>query len=77
LLNRITGDWLAARSATRQYSKTEEAAIRKSVMAAIGTIRSGDSTRAERASERVREIIYKKHVKESKANARRFRRRTD
>jgi hypothetical protein len=41
-------------------------------MATVGTIRGNDPTRAERAGELVREIIYKKHWKESNALARRF-----
>jgi hypothetical protein len=45
-------------------------------MAAIGSIKSGDPTLAERAGEVVREIISKKHIKESNAPARRFRRLT-
>lgn len=75
LLDRITGDWLAARRARRPYSKAKQAAIRKRVMATVGTIRSGDPTLSQRTSELVREIIYEKHVKESNALARRFRRR--
>ena len=45
-------------------------------MAAIGSVAGGDPTRSERASELVGEIIYRKHVKESNALARRFGRRT-
>jgi len=77
LLNRVTGEWLAARRASRPYSDAEEAAIRKRVMKTLGSIAGGDPTRSERASELVREIIYQKHVKESQRLARGFARRSD
>jgi hypothetical protein len=77
LLDRITGDWLAARRADRPYDEAEQARIRKRVMKTIGSIAGGDPTRSRRASELVREIIYKKHLKESRAFARRFGRRAD
>ena len=59
------------------YDSAEQAAIRKRVMATVGTIHGNDPTRSARTSELVREIIYEKHVKESNALARRFRRRSD
>ena len=77
LLDRITGDWLGQRRGARSTDAAEQAAIRKRALAAVGSVRGGDPTRAERAGELVREIIYKKHVKESNALARRFGRRTD
>jgi len=77
LLERVTADWLAARRNGHSDDDAEQAAIRRRVMATVGTIRGSDPTRSERASELVREIIYKKHVKESNALARRFGRRTD
>ena len=52
------------------------AAIRRRALAAIGSVAGGDPTRSERASALVREIICRKHVKESNALARRFGRRT-
>ncbi len=39
-------------------------------MATVGTIRGGDPTRSQRAGELVREIILKKHIKESNASRR-------
>jgi hypothetical protein len=39
-------------------------------MAAVGTIRGGDPTRSQRASELVREIIREKHAKEYNASRR-------
>jgi hypothetical protein len=75
LLDRVTADWLAQRRNGHSDDDAEQAAIRKRAMSAIGSIRGGDPTRSERASELVREIIYKKHVKESNALKRRFGRR--
>jgi len=74
LLNRITGEWLAERRNARALDEAEQAAIRKRVMKAIGSIAGADPTRSQRTSELVREIIHKKHLKESRALARRFRR---
>jgi hypothetical protein len=73
LLDRIAADWLAQRRNGHPSDDAEQAAIRKRAMAAIGSIRGGDPTRAERSSELVREIIARKHEKESRALARRFR----
>jgi hypothetical protein len=77
LLDRVTADWLAERRNGHSDDEAEQAAIRKRVMATVGTIRGNDPTRSEHTSELVREIIYKKHVKESNALARRFGRRAD
>ena len=77
LLDRVTADWLAVRRNSQSADEAEQAAIRKRVMATVGTIRGNDPTRSARTSELVREIIHKKHVKESNALARRFGRRTD
>jgi len=71
------GEWLGQRRGARSTDAAEQAAIRKRALVAVGSVRGGDSTRAERAGELVREIIYKKHVEESNALARRFGRRTD
>jgi hypothetical protein len=72
LLEQITADWLAQRRNGHSNDDAEQAAIRKRAQSAIGSIHGGDPTRAERASELVREIIYRKHLKESNAFARRF-----
>jgi hypothetical protein len=77
LLDRVTADWLAERRSDNSDDEAQQAAIRKRVMATVGTIHGNDPTRSARTSELVREIIYKKHVKESNAFARRFRRRSD
>jgi hypothetical protein len=76
LLDRVTVDWLAQRPNGHSDDDAEQVAIRRRAMAAIGSVAGGDPTRSERASELVREIIYRKHVKESNALARRFGRRT-
>ncbi len=77
LLDRVTADWLAVRRNSHSADEAEQAAIRRRVMATVGTIRGNDPTRSARTSELVREIIHKKHLKESNALARRFGRRTD
>jgi hypothetical protein len=64
LLDQVTAKWLEDR---RNDDEAEQAAIRKRAAAAIGSIRGGDPTRSERASELVREIIRQKHEKESNA----------
>jgi hypothetical protein len=76
LLDRVTAEWLAERRNGHADDEAEQAAIRRRAMAAIGSIKGGDPTRSQRASELIREIIYRKHVKESNALSRRFSRRT-
>jgi len=73
LLDRVTADWLAERRNGHADDVAEQVAIRKRAMAAIGSIRGDDPTRSSRASELVREIIARKHEKESRAFARIFR----
>lgn len=67
LLEEITDAWLKER---RNGDEAEQTAIRKRVMATVGSIRGGDSTRSRRASELVGEIIRQKHEKESNASSR-------
>jgi hypothetical protein len=75
LLDQITADWLAhRRNGHSNDDAAAQAALRKRVMKTVGTIRSGDPTMAQRAGELVREIIARKHEKESRAAARYFRR---
>lgn len=76
LLDRVTADWLAERRNGHSDDEAEQAAIRKRARTAIGSVAGDDPTRAERAGELVREIIYQKHRKESNALARRFGLRT-
>ena len=70
LLEQITADWLAQHRNGHSDDEAEQAALRKRVMATVGTIRS-DSTRSQRTGELVSEIISKKHRKESDALKRR------
>ena len=70
LLDQITAEWLRHHRNGHQNDEAEQAAIRKRAAAAIGSIRSGDPTRSARASELVREIIARKHAKESYASRR-------
>jgi hypothetical protein len=55
LLELITADWLQEQRKARNGDEQEQAAIRRWVMAAVGTIRGGDPTRSQRASDLVRE----------------------
>jgi post-segregation antitoxin (ccd killing protein) len=72
LLDRAMAEWLTQRRNGYPDDEAEQAAIRRRAQSAIGSTHGGDPTRAERASELVREIIYRKHLKESNAFARRF-----
>ena len=74
LLEQITADWLAQRRNGDSDEEAEQAAIRRRAASAIGSIRGGDPTRSARASELVREIIGRKHLKESRASLRTTRR---
>jgi hypothetical protein len=76
LLQEFASDGMRARRNGNPDDEAEQAALRKRVMATVGTIRGGDPHGSERVSEKVGEIIYQKHLKESDALARRFRRRT-
>jgi hypothetical protein len=70
LLEQITADWMHQRRNSRNGDEKEQAAIRRRVMVAVGSIRGGDPTRSQRASELVREIIRRKHARESNASRR-------
>ena len=70
LLEQITADWLSERRNSRNGDDAEQAALRKKVMATVGTIRGSDPTRSRRASELVRKIIREKHEKEANASRR-------
>ncbi len=67
LLDQITAGWLHHRRHARNGDEAEQAAIKRRVMATVGTIRSGDPTLSTRAREVVRERIVRKHAKESDA----------
>jgi hypothetical protein len=70
LLERITAEWLTQRLNGNSADEAEQAALRKRVMATVGTIRSGDHTLATRVHEVVRERIFSKHPQESNASRR-------
>jgi hypothetical protein len=70
LLDRITADWLTEHHNGHADDEAEQTAIRKRAAAAIGSIRSDDPTRSARAGELVREIIARKHSKESNGSRR-------
>jgi hypothetical protein len=70
LLDEITTGWLDERRNGNSDDEAQQAAIRKRALAAIGSIESGNPTRAARASKLVREIIVEKHAKESRASRR-------
>ena len=74
LLENITDQWLEEQRNGHTDDEAEQAALREKVMATVGTIRGGDPSRAERAGELVREIIVRKHEKESRATLRRLHR---
>jgi hypothetical protein len=74
LLLEFASDGLRGRNNGGADDDEEQAALRKRVMATVGTIRGGDPTRAERAGQLVREIIQRKHEKESRASLRRTNR---
>src|SRR5258707_1687940 len=70
LLERITAEWLQERRSSRNGEEDEQAALRRRVIATVGTIRGGDPTPSPRASELAREIIRHNHAMESNASPR-------
>ena len=70
VLDEISSQWLNTRRDAHNRDGTEQARIRKRIMATVGTVRGGDPTRATRSRELVREIVRRKHEKESSASRR-------
>lgn len=70
VLDEISSQWLNTRRDAHNGDGTEQARIRKRIMATVGTVRGGDPTRATRSRELVREIVRRKHEKESSASRR-------
>src|SRR5437868_12166766 len=70
LLERITKEWLEERRSSSHGDEAEQAALRRRVMATVGTLRSGDPTLATRAREIVRDRIVRNHAAESRASRR-------
>jgi hypothetical protein len=71
LLDDITTDWLNQRRNGNGDDEAEQAELHRRVLTTVGTIHGGDPTRSSRAGELVREIIIRKHAKESRASLRR------
>ncbi len=61
LLDEISSKWLEERRNSRNGDEAQQAAIRRRVMAVIGSLSGGDPHRASKASERVREILKEKY----------------
>jgi hypothetical protein len=61
LLDEISSQWLNQRRSSGNGDEAEQAAIRRRVMAVVGSLSGGDPHRASRASERVREILSEKY----------------
>jgi hypothetical protein len=70
LLRQIKADWLCERRNWRNGDEAEQAALKRRVMATVGTIRGGDPARSRRAGQLVREVIQQRHAKESNASRR-------
>jgi hypothetical protein len=68
LLEQIASEWLQAHRDRSLSDAEQQAAIRQCAVAAIGSVRGGDPSRASRAGELVHEIIRRKHDKESRAH---------
>ncbi len=64
LLDRITADWMHQRRNSRNGDEAEQARIRKRVETVIGSLAGGNPHRASQASQRVREIIRRKHERQ-------------
>jgi len=69
LLQDITSEWLAEQH-KHSDDADQQAAIRKRAASAIGAISGTDPALSSRARELVREIIARKHEKESNASRR-------
>ena len=67
VLDEISSEWLNMRRDADNEDGTEQARIRKRIMATVGTVRGGDPTRSARSQGMVRGIISRKHQKESRA----------
>jgi Ribbon-helix-helix protein, copG family len=70
LLEELASQGLRVRRNGESDDEAQQSAIRKRAQSAIGSIRGSDPTRSERAGQLVREIIVKKHAKESRASRR-------
>ena len=64
LLDRVTGEWLAERRKGQADDEAEQAAIRKRAMSAIGSVAGGDPDRSSQSSQRVKELLRKRHARQ-------------
>lgn len=64
LLEEITAQWLSDLHKDSENDQ-EQAALRRRVMATVGTMRSGDPNLASRARDVVRARILRQHLQES------------
>ena len=67
VLDEISSEWLNMRRDADNEDGMEQARIRKRIMATVGTVSGGDPTRSARSQGLVRDIISRKHQKESRA----------
>ena len=70
LLEQITTNWLEERRAGRNGDEAEQAALRKRVMATVGTIRSGDPYLSSQVREVVQARLLEKQAKEPRVSLR-------
>lgn len=64
VLDEMSSRWLEEKRAAAAGDDAEQARLHKEVMKLAGTIRGGDPTRSERASELAREAIFERYDKE-------------
>jgi hypothetical protein len=57
LLDRVTGEWISARSSGVEGEDTEQARLRAAATRFIGAIRGGDPNRAAQARQRLQAIL--------------------
>jgi hypothetical protein len=72
VLEEITAQWFSDHRNGHEKDDAQQVALRRRVMATVGGIHSGDTNRAGRSRELVREIVARKHGKEARAAARRI-----
>jgi hypothetical protein len=70
VLEQITAEWFATHRNGHADDAAERAALLKSVMATVGTIRSGDPMLASKVGETIRARILRKPNQESHASRR-------
>jgi hypothetical protein len=61
LIERIACEWLGERKAARADDEAQQERIRARAMRFVGSIHGGDPDMAEKARERVREVLARKY----------------